>query len=58
MLLDHFEKSDLFKVKEVKELLLEENGGNVYNTFYPIEYIYIVYWTKEYVFLNIIIIGR
>jgi len=39
LLLDHFEKSDLFKVKEVKELLLEENGGNVYNMFYPIEYI-------------------
>lgn len=48
LLLDHFEKSDLFKVKEVKDLLLEENDGNVYNTFYPIEYIYILYWTEEY----------
>ncbi len=48
LLLDHFEKSDLFKVKEVKDLLLEENGGNIYNTFYPIEYIYILYWTEEY----------
>ena len=48
LLLDHFVKSDLFKAKEVKDLLLKENDGNVYNTFYPIEYIYILYWTEEY----------
>lgn len=48
LLLDHFEKSDMFKVKEVKDLLLKENEGNVYNTFYPIEFIYILYWTEEY----------
>ncbi|HLW09116.1 MAG TPA: hypothetical protein VKX35_01855, partial [Fermentimonas sp.] len=48
LLLDHFVKSDLFKAKEVKDLLLKENNGNVYNTFYPIEYIYILYWTEEY----------
>ncbi|NLN48231.1 MAG: hypothetical protein GX154_03930, partial [Clostridiales bacterium] len=29
-------------------ILLKENDGNVYNTFYPIEYIYILYWTEEY----------
>ena len=46
--MDYFVKSDLFKAKEVKDLLLKENDGNVYNTFYPIEYIYILYWTEEY----------
>ena len=29
-------------------MLLKENEGNVYNTFYPIEFIYILYWTEEY----------
>jgi len=48
LLMDYFVKSDLFKAKEVKDLLLKENDGNVYNTFYPIEYIYILYWTEEY----------
>ena len=48
LLLDNFMKSDMVKVKEVKDLLLKENYSNVYNTFYPIEYIYILYWTEEY----------
>lgn len=48
LLVDHIVKSDMFKAKEVKDLLLNENDGNVYNTFYPIEYIYILYWTEEY----------
>ena len=27
---------------------MKENEGNVYNTFYPIEYIYLLYWTEDY----------
>lgn len=48
ILLDQIVKGDMFRAKEVKDLLLKENGGNVYSTFYPIEYIYILYWTEEY----------
>lgn len=48
LLQDYIVKSDILRVKEVKELLLAENSSNVYNTFYPIEYIYILYWTEEY----------
>lgn len=48
LLLDSFEKNDMLKTKEVKNLLLKENEGNVYHTFYPIEYIYLLYWTEEY----------
>lgn len=48
LLLENFIKSDMLKAKEIKDLLLKENGGNIYNTFYPIEYIYLLYWTEEY----------
>lgn len=48
MLKEHFSKSDMITVKEVKDMLIKENNGNVYNTFYPIELIYILYWTEEY----------
>jgi opacity protein-like surface antigen len=48
MLIDEFNKSDMLKVMDIKDLLLKENNGNVYETFYPIEYIYILYWTEEH----------
>ncbi len=48
LLLENFIKSDMLKAKEIKDLLLKEHGGNIYNTFYPIEYIYLLYWTEEY----------
>lgn len=48
MLLENFEKNDIPKTKDIKDLLLKENEGNVYNTFYPIEYIYLLYWTEDY----------
>lgn len=48
MLQECIEKDDFVKAKEVKDLLLSDNNGNVYNTFYPNEYIFILYWTNEY----------
>ncbi len=48
MLLDNFLKNDLQKAKKIKDLLLAENNKNVYEVFYPIEYIYLLYWTEEY----------
>lgn len=48
MLQDCLEKNDFEKVKEIKDLLLSDNDGNVYNTFYPNEYLFLLYWTKEY----------
>lgn len=48
LLKEHFSQSDMITVKEVKDMLIKENNGNVYNTFYPIELIYILYWTEEY----------
>lgn len=48
MLLDNFENNNIEKTKKIKDLLLEENNRNVYDTFYPIEYICLLYWTEEY----------
>lgn len=48
LLLENFVKNDIGKVTDIKNVLLKENEGNVYETFYPIEYIYLLYWTEEY----------
>ena len=48
MLLDNFIDENLEKVKEVKDYLTREVENDDYMAFYPAEYWFILYWTKEY----------
>jgi len=47
LLLDKFIEGDLMKVKEVKDYLINIEDEN-YIAFYPSEYWFILYWTKDY----------
>jgi len=47
LLLDKFIEGDLKKVSEIKDYLIE-NEDNNYFSFYPAEYWFILFWTKDY----------
>jgi len=47
LLLDKFIEGDLKKVKEIKDYLAENEDDN-YFAFYPAEYWFVLYWTKDY----------
>ena len=48
LLLDKFLENDIDKVKEIKNYLMEKGEDENYVAFYPFEYWFILYWTKEY----------
>ena len=47
LLLDKFIEGDLMKVKDIKDYLIKIEDDN-YFAFYPAEYWFILYWTKDY----------
>jgi hypothetical protein len=47
LLLDKFIEGDLMKVKEIKDYLIKTEDDN-YFAFYPAEYWFVLYWTKDY----------
>lgn len=47
LLLDKFIEGDFKKVKEVKDYLVKTEDSN-YFAFYPDEYWFVLYWTKDY----------
>jgi len=47
LLLDKFIEGDLKKIKEIKDYLIETED-NDYFAFYPSEYWFVLYWTKDY----------
>lgn len=47
LLLDKFIEGDLKKVKELKDYLVKTED-NDYFAFYPTEYWFVLYWTKDY----------
>lgn len=51
LLLDKFIEGDLKKVKELKDYLIETED-NDYFAFYPAEYWFVLYWTKDYTELS------
>ena len=48
LLLDKFLENDMDKVREVKNYLIEKGEDENYIALYPMEYWFILYWTKEY----------
>lgn len=47
LLLDRFIEGDLNKVKDIKDYLIKIEDDN-YFAFYPAEYWFVLYWTKDY----------
>lgn len=47
LLLDKFIEGDLMKVKDIKDYLIKTEDEN-YFAFYPAEYWFVLYWTKDY----------
>lgn len=47
LLLDKFIEGDLMKVKDIKDYLIKNEDDN-YFAFYPAEYWFVLYWTKDY----------
>lgn len=47
LLLDKFIEGDLMKVKDIKDYLIKTEDDN-YFAFYPAEYWFVLYWTKDY----------
>ena len=47
LLLDKFIEGDLKEVKKIKDFLIKTEDNN-YFAFYPSEYWFILYWTKDY----------
>lgn len=47
LLLDRFIEGDIKKVKEIKDYLVKTED-NDYFAFYPSEYWFVLYWTKDY----------
>ena len=48
LLLENLQKGDLFKVMEIKDVLISEADNNVNEVFFPGEYTLILYRTEEY----------
>jgi hypothetical protein len=48
LLLDKFIERDMYKVKEIKDYLIEKGEDENYIAFFPVEYWLILYWTNEY----------
>ncbi len=48
LLTETLQEGDFIKAKEVKNFLLEDNAQNIFEIFYPIEYIHLLYLTEEF----------